>query len=109
MNEAEWWEAQENPRVLLDAVSAEGPPAQRRLRLFAVAVARRAWPLLTDDALRLAVEVAEQFADGLAGRAELAAVLHDTDISDWMNGVGNVAYLVARLPPTFRQREAWQV
>jgi hypothetical protein len=43
------------------------------LRLFACACCRRAWNVIKDEACRQAVTMAEQFADGLIGRAELAA------------------------------------
>jgi hypothetical protein len=49
---------------------------QRRLRLFAVAYCQRVTLRLGDPVLENALKVAEQFADGLATGAELAAV-HD--------------------------------
>jgi hypothetical protein len=46
----------------------------RKLRLFACACCRRLWPLLEDERSRRAVEVSEQFSDGMVSRKTLAAV-----------------------------------
>ena len=51
----------------------------RRFRLYAVAVCRRVWSLLTDETLRTAVETAEKYADGNATEEELAAVYSDAE------------------------------
>jgi hypothetical protein len=48
-----------------------GRGSNRKLRLYACACCRRFWPLLRDERGRRAVEVAEQYADGLTGYAEL--------------------------------------
>lgn len=57
---------------LLEHVAAQATP--RQLRLFAVACCRLVWDRLPNEASRAAVEVAERFADGLAGVADLDAV-----------------------------------
>jgi hypothetical protein len=46
---------------------------RRRLRLYACASCRRLWHLFPDERPRRLVEVAERFADGQAGKEELAA------------------------------------
>jgi len=72
MTEVEWG-ACTDPRVMLDFLQGGGKLSGRKARLFAAAVCRRLWPLLTDGRARTAVEVAERFADGLAGQRELSA------------------------------------
>ncbi|MGL6073515.1 MAG: hypothetical protein ACRC8S_05055 [Fimbriiglobus sp.] len=44
---------------------------ERRLRLLHVACCRRIWPYLTDQRSRHAVEITEQYLDGLAGTNKL--------------------------------------
>jgi hypothetical protein len=73
MTEAEWL-ACEDPRRMLEFV--RGTASGRKLRLFVADTCRRLWHLLTDKPYRHAVDVAEQFADGLATDAELAAACH---------------------------------
>jgi hypothetical protein len=70
LTEAEW-QASPDPESLL--AHLRGWAGDRKLRLFACACLRRAWPLLPDEASRNAVAVAERFADGTAGERDLAA------------------------------------
>jgi hypothetical protein len=69
MTEAEWLECDDLER-LLDRLRDK--ITNRKLRLFACGCCRHAWHLLTHSLHRTAVEVAERYADGLAGREELA-------------------------------------
>jgi hypothetical protein len=74
------------------------PSGRRRLRLFACACARRRWPLLSDPRSRALIETAERYADGLAGRRELAAAERSAqEASEGLVMVGPVV----RLPHRF--------
>src|SRR5262245_49797896 len=69
MTEAEWL-ACDDQRLKLAFIRREA--SDRKCRLFACACCRRAWHLLVDQRSRNAVEVSEQYADGLVSRDELA-------------------------------------
>ena len=71
MTDSEWQSASE-PHALLEFLQSSGRPSARKLRLFAVACSRRMWDWI-DTPGRTAVDVAESFADGLAGPEELRA------------------------------------
>ena len=70
MNETEWL-ACTDPEALLRCV--KGGASERRLRLFACACVRAAWPW-TGEPDHPAVGAAERFADGQADAAALLAV-----------------------------------
>jgi hypothetical protein len=72
MTESEWWSCRE-PREMLMLLERRGRASDRKLRLFACACCRRAWHLLLDERSRRAVEIAEQWADGLSSQDELVA------------------------------------
>lgn len=86
MLEAEWL-ASDDPQAMLASFRREWDKGEsycalsdRKLRLFACACARQVWHLLTDDRSRKAVEVAERYADGLAGEDERA---HHCGLMHW--------------------------
>ena len=68
MTEQEWL-ACTDPTLLLQFV--RGKFSDRKLRLFAVACCRRIWQLIDDDRSRQAIVIAEEFADGRVGAADL--------------------------------------
>lgn len=71
MSEQEWLGCTD-PQAMLEFLLKSGRVSDRKLRLFAVACSRRMWDWI--DALgRSAVDVAENYADGLAGPEELRA------------------------------------
>jgi hypothetical protein len=71
MTEADWLNSTD-PQAMLEFLRGSGSASARKLRLFAAACSRRVWGLL-DRFGRGAVEMAELYADGLAGPEELRA------------------------------------
>jgi hypothetical protein len=73
MTEVEWLSCKDDPTPMLDFL---GPRASSRLmRLFACACIRRIYYLLKEECSRIALEVAERFADGQATAQECEGVL----------------------------------
>jgi hypothetical protein len=58
------WLTESNPRALLEYLQANSLLGRRKDRLIACACCRKAWPFLTDERSRRAVEAAERYADG---------------------------------------------
>jgi hypothetical protein len=70
MTEREWL-ACADPLAMLRVVLPEAP--ERKQRLFALACARRVLDLIPDGPSRVALDVAERFADRRASAEELRA------------------------------------
>jgi hypothetical protein len=68
MTEAEWL-VSSDPAAMLAVLS--GKTSARKERLFAVAVCKRIWSRMESAHSRVAVQVAEQFADGLGSLQDL--------------------------------------
>jgi hypothetical protein len=65
------WRACQVPRLVVSYLyHRRRVPDDRKCRLLRCAHCRRTWHLLPDERYRRAVELAERFADGLAGEAE---------------------------------------
>lgn len=65
------WNRCTAPEQMVAFLRTRGHLSDRKLRLFAAGCCRRIWEVLGDDRSRKAVEVAEQYADGLASREQL--------------------------------------
>jgi hypothetical protein len=69
MTEQEW-SSSTDPDPILAFLRERA--SERKLRLFAVACCRRIWHLLPEGPCRTAIEVAEEYAEGLLGEEELS-------------------------------------
>src|SRR5262245_17582805 len=70
MTEAGWL-GSDDPLAMLQFVRTSYRVSDRKQRLLSVACCRQMWNLFTDERSRQAVEVAEQFADGIASKEGL--------------------------------------
>src|SRR5690348_7963242 len=79
MTEQQWLSATD-PQQMLEFLRDSGRLTGRKGRLFAVAVCRRIWHLLTDESSRELLKAVERWADGETGFLPVAAAYdrHDT-------------------------------
>jgi hypothetical protein len=102
MTEAEWL-ASKDPSRMIVLLEQRGCKNNRKFRLFAVGCCRQIWSGLEDPRSRLAVEIAEGFADGEATQSELreafiaasAAVEDCRDFSPFSENQAIAAFLTA--------------
>jgi biotin carboxyl carrier protein len=72
MTEAEWLSCND-ARPMLKLLRITGRANDRKLRLFAAACLRRAWPVLADERGKKYIEATELLADGLPASESLGA------------------------------------
>jgi hypothetical protein len=90
------WDACTEPQQMLSFLRESGRASDRKLRLFGVACCRRIAEVATYRRARAAVEVAERYADGLAGREELLRAGEAARKgARWMNGGASSAAVAA--------------
>jgi hypothetical protein len=78
VTEAEWLASNEAEylirHITMSSRAARTKAGRRKLRLYACACCRLIWDMIPDDDSRRALEVNEQFADGLVDRAAFQAI-----------------------------------
>lgn len=103
---AAMWAECQDPALMLDHL--KGRLSDRKLRLFAVACCRRVPHLLTDRQHQAALEVAERYADGDAGGAELEAAGAEMGVREIRGYYGPVAaWVVAPSAEDAARYTAW--
>ncbi len=70
MIESEWMQCTDPQLMMSSQGPLSRPLSPRKQTLFAVACCRRIWQMLPDDSCRMAIELAERLADGLATKEE---------------------------------------
>jgi hypothetical protein len=110
MTEQGWLASEDPARMLAHLCWEEGAearrvkdtcPSDRRLRLFACALCRAAWPLPTDEGCRLALDVAERYADGLVTEADRGRAHAEACRRAAVPGTSRLPPLLLRTPKIF--------
>jgi hypothetical protein len=101
VTEAEWL-ACTDPQRMLECL--RGKVSDRKLRLYACACCRQVWDLLLDERSRTAIEVAEQYADGLTTDETLAIIRNSARLA--RRTVKRTARLTRFSPPFDAARAA---
>jgi hypothetical protein len=109
MTEAEWLTCS-NAATMLRVLCrqfkvAQNETGQRKLRLFCCALARRVWFTLEDERSRVAVDVSERFADGLATKSDLQIALRTAQAVEWPLQIAEMLRL-SREGPTAENQAA---
>ncbi len=119
------WLACTNPEAMLRGL--RGKASNRELYLYAVACCRQIWGRLDDVRSRLAAEVIERYADGLASRGELRDAMNQAGqaaggqyaltqvwqddmmlgLVGWGNGYTVLPAAVLVAPNADAERDAW--
>ena len=93
MNEADWLNSTD-PQAMLTFLRDSGKLSERKARLFAVALCRRIWHLLTDERSRRSVAVAEQSVDAGVEICDLVSVHAEAGLAaeaaHWENAAGPI-------------------
>jgi len=94
MTEDEWL-ACDDQVLLLQFLDCQWIASDRKLRLVACAACRQEWGSISDPRSRVAVEVAEKFADGLTNERELKKAYRKAKSAANADGISDLAIGVA--------------
>ena len=73
------WDICTDPTAMLECVRISGKTGDHKLRLFAGACCRLIWHLMSEERARMAVQVAECYADGLPTGHDIIRTYCDTN------------------------------
>ncbi len=105
MDEREWLTSAD-PQRMLTFLRDSRRITDRKARLFAVACCRRNWTLFPNEDCRKRVQLAERYADGLAGVEELDAT-ELTPVNLWDSADMAAGWATNRVEVLNRDRSRW--